>query len=74
MKLFIMRVLVGIVVVAVIFSPYLLIIDFVRFAPIVLMIWILSFAYYMSIRRRVERTREQEPGQDENEPGEKKNE
>ncbi len=74
MKLFIMRVLVGIVVVAVIFSPYLLIIDFERFAPIVLMIWILSFAYYMSIRRKIERTQEKDQEQDKNELGEKKSE
>jgi membrane protein implicated in regulation of membrane protease activity len=55
MKKYFLRLLVIIAAVVIVFSPYLLIIDFVRYAPIVLMIWFLSVAYYLLIRKRVDR-------------------
>ena len=57
---------------AIIFSPYLLVIDFVKYSPVVLIIWILSIAYYLWIKRRSDRQSlsESEPGEEE-EPGKK---
>lgn len=48
------RVLAGIVIIVILFSPYLLIDDFERNAPFVLMIWFLSVAYYLMMRKRVQ--------------------
>lgn len=39
----------------IVFSPYLLVIDFKRYSPFVLMIWFLSFAYYLWLKRSVDR-------------------
>ena len=55
MKKIFLRVLIFVAIVAIIFSPYLLAIDFVKYSPLVLIIWILSIAYYLWIKRRVDR-------------------
>ena len=41
--------------VVIVFSPYLLVIDFKRYSPFVLMVWFLSFAYYLWMKRIVDR-------------------
>jgi hypothetical protein len=55
MKKIFLRVLIFVAIMAIIFSPYLLVIDFVKFSPVVLIIWILSIAYYLWIKRRIDR-------------------
>lgn len=55
MKKIFIRLLVIIVIVVIVFSPYLLVIDFERYSPFVLMVWFLSFAYYLWLRRIVDR-------------------
>jgi len=54
MKKLWMRLLVVITVIVIVLSPYLLIADFERYAPFVLMVWILSIAYYLLLRKRVQ--------------------
>lgn len=46
-KKWLMRVLVIIVGLVLIFSPYLLAIDIDRFGPFVLVLWVTSIAYYL---------------------------
>lgn len=55
MKKIFIRVLIFAAIVAIIFSPYLLAIDFIKYSPLVFIIWILSIAYYLWIKRRVDR-------------------
>ena len=55
MKKIFLRMLIFAAIMAIIFSPYLLAIDFVKYSPLVLIIWILSVAYYLWIKRRVDR-------------------
>ena len=52
MKKIIVRVLVFIAIVVLIFSPYLLVIDFKRFSPVLLLIWFVSIAYFLMMKRR----------------------
>lgn len=65
-------------IVAIIFSPYLLAIDFVKYSPLVLIIWFLSIAYYLWIKRRVDQQalsehegEEEGEGEEEDEEGKK---
>jgi hypothetical protein len=39
----------------IVFSPYLLVIDFKRFSPFVLLVWFVSIAYYLWLKRIVDR-------------------
>jgi Ca2+/Na+ antiporter len=55
MKKIFLRILIFVAIAAIIFSPYLLAINFVKFSPLVLIIWILSIAYYLWIKRREDR-------------------
>ncbi len=55
MKKIFLRILVFVAIAAIIFSPYLLALDFVKYSPLVLIIWILSIAYYLWIKRRENR-------------------
>jgi hypothetical protein len=55
MKKLFLRLLIFAAIVAIIFSPYLLAIDFVKYSPVVFIIWVLSIAYYLWIKRRVDR-------------------
>jgi hypothetical protein len=41
-----------IVIIIILFSPYLLVVDFKRYAPFVAFVWILSVVYYIFIRKR----------------------
>lgn len=52
MILWIKRILVVIVIILLISTPYILFIDFKRNSPFVLLIWILSFAYYIHINKK----------------------
>ena len=55
MKKIFLRIFVFAAIAAIIFSPYLLALDFVKYSPLVLIIWILSIAYYLWIKRRENR-------------------
>ncbi len=55
MKKILVTVLIFAAIAAIIFSPYLLAVDFVKYSPVVLIIWILSIAYYLWIKRRADR-------------------
>ncbi len=52
MKLWLKRLFVLIVIILLISTPYILFIDFKRNSPFVLVIWILSFAYYIHINKK----------------------
>ena len=71
MKKIFIKIIIFAAIAVIIFSPYLLAVDFVKYSPLVLIIWILSIAYYLWIKRRSERQLPSEP-EDEEEP-EKKN-
>lgn len=60
MKKWFVRILLVAVILVMIFSPYLLIVDFRRYSPVVLMIWILSIAYYLLLKRRVDQRLEED--------------
>ena len=68
MKKIFLKIIIFAAIAAIIFSPYLLAIDFMKYSPLVLIIWILSIAYYLWIKRRVDRQSlsehegEEEPG------------
>lgn len=70
MKKIFLRVIIFVAIVAIIFSPYLLAIDFVKYSPVVLIIWILSIAYYLWIKRRMDQQSLSE-SKEEEEPGKK---
>jgi hypothetical protein len=40
------------VIVLVLFSPFLLLVDFARFIPVVLTVWLLSAVYFVFIKSR----------------------
>jgi len=47
----IFRVFTVIIILVIVFCPFLLIIDFQRYTPVVLLVWVLSIAYYIFSRR-----------------------
>lgn len=47
-------VLVILLALVLLFSPYLLVLDHVKYGPIVLIIWILSIAYFLFLRKRID--------------------
>ncbi|UCH93210.1 MAG: hypothetical protein JSV88_23400 [Candidatus Aminicenantes bacterium] len=52
MKKIFLRIIIFAVILVVVFCPYLLIIDFKKYSPVVLIVWIVSVAYYLWIKRR----------------------
>jgi uncharacterized membrane protein YkgB len=75
MKRILARISVALVIVILVFSPYFLIIDFERSAPFVLLVWLLSFTYFLFLKRRVDRRLEMRNQlDDEPENGEESNE
>jgi hypothetical protein len=50
-----LKILAVVVVIVILFSPYLLIDDFDRNAPFVFLIWFISVVYYLVMRRRVQK-------------------
>jgi len=50
MKKLFLRLLVFIVIVVIVMSPYLLVIDFRKYSPLVLIIWFVSVAYYLLLK------------------------
>jgi len=40
------------VILLIVFSPYFLIIDFRRYAPVVLIVWVLSIVYYIFVKKK----------------------
>jgi threonine/homoserine/homoserine lactone efflux protein len=55
MKKIFLKVIIFAAITVIIFSPYLLAVDFVKYSPVVLIIWILSIAYYLWMKRRAGR-------------------
>ncbi|MGD2091990.1 MAG: hypothetical protein PVH61_37805 [Candidatus Aminicenantes bacterium] len=53
MKKIFLSMIIFVAIVAIVFCPYLLVIDFVKYSPLVLIIWILSIAYYLWIKRKL---------------------
>lgn len=51
-KKFAKRVLAIAVILLVFFSPFLLLVDFARFIPMVLTVWLLSAVYFVFIKSR----------------------
>lgn len=49
-----MRVLVAIVIIVLVLSPWLLVIDWKRYSPFVFLVWVVSFAYYLWMRKKVQ--------------------
>ena len=47
-----LRVLAVVVILVLVFSPYLLVIDYKTYSPFVIMVWILSVVYYVFLRKR----------------------
>jgi len=68
MKKILIKVIIFAAIAVIIFSPFLLVIDFVKYSPVVLIIWILSIAYYLWIKRRAVRQLPLEPKEEED-PG-----
>lgn len=54
MKKILIRVLVAVVILVMVLSPWLLVIDWKRYSPFVFLVWIVSFAYYLWMRKRVQ--------------------
>ncbi|MCU0235499.1 MAG: hypothetical protein MUC72_00265 [Acidobacteria bacterium] len=52
MKTIVKRILAGAVIVLVFFAPFLLLIDFAKFVPVVLTVWLLSAVYFVFIKSR----------------------
>jgi len=50
-RLIIAAVVIGLLV----FSPFLLVIDYRRFGPFVVMIWFLAIAYFLFLKKKVDR-------------------
>ena len=65
MRALIIRVLVLVVIVVIVFSPLLLVVDYERFSPFVLLIWLVSIAYYLLVKRREDQAVEDREGGDE---------
>ena len=53
MKKIFLKAVIFVAIAAIIFSPYLLALDFVKYSPVVFIIWVLSIAYYLWIKRRL---------------------
>ncbi len=52
LKKYVKRILAVVVILLLAFSPYLLLVDFEKFSPIVVMIWVLSVVYYIFVRKK----------------------
>lgn len=51
-KGFFVKVLAVVAIVVIIFSPYLLILDFRKYLPFVITVWVISAAYFMFVKVR----------------------
>ncbi|MCU0284764.1 MAG: hypothetical protein MUF15_00060 [Acidobacteria bacterium] len=49
-----LKIMVIVVIIAMIFSPYLLIVDFKQYSPYVVTIWVVSVLYYLFVRSKNE--------------------
>lgn len=49
-----LRILVFVVIIVLIFCPYLLIVDYKRYSSFVFLIWFLSIVYYLLIKKRID--------------------
>jgi len=58
MNLMIRRVLVVLVMIVLVFLPVLLVIDYKKFGPVVLIVWIASIGYYLLMQRRLKMERQ----------------
>lgn len=60
MKNFLLKGFAIILILIILISPYLLIIDFARYSPIILSVWLMSAAYYVFVKSRQDREEEKE--------------
>jgi len=51
-KGFFIKILAVVAIVVIIFSPYLLILDFRKYLPFVITVWVISAAYFMFVKVR----------------------
>jgi hypothetical protein len=54
MRVILLRILVFVVILLLVFSPLLLVVDYERFSAFVLLIWLVSIAYFLLLKRRVD--------------------
>jgi|GEM_PF-1933322 len=52
LKVFFVKILAVVAIVVIIFSPYLLILDFRKYLPFVITVWVISAAYFMFVKVR----------------------
>ncbi len=55
-----LKILAVVTILVIIFSPYLLVLDFKKYLPFVVTVWILSAAYFMFVKVRKDREDEEE--------------
>ncbi len=58
MKNFFLKGFVIILILVILISPYFLIIDFARYSPVILSVWLMSAAYYVFVKSRRDREEE----------------
>ncbi|MCX6582564.1 MAG: hypothetical protein NT166_20520 [Candidatus Aminicenantes bacterium] len=49
-----LKIMAVIVIIVLVFSPYLLILDFKEYSPFVVTVWVLSAVYYMFVKSKKE--------------------
>jgi len=52
-KIFV-KIMAVVVIIVMVFSPYLLILDFEKYSPFVVTVWVLSALYYLFVRSKKE--------------------
>jgi len=52
-KMFV-KIMAVVVIIVMVFSPYLLILDFEKYSPFVVTVWVLSALYYLFVRSKKE--------------------
>lgn len=52
LRVFFVKILAVVAIVVIIFSPYLLILDFRKYLPFVITVWVISAAYFMFVKVR----------------------
>lgn len=70
-KRFLMKVFAVITIMVLIFSPYLLVLDFKKYLPFVTTVWIISIAYFLFVK--VRKDNEDKKNEDEKNEDEKNN-
>lgn len=53
-KKVIVKVMAVVVIIVMVFSPYLLILDFEKYSPFVVTVWVLSALYYLFVKSKKE--------------------